>query len=206
MDIDHRYRYVLYRFIVFIRSVIVFDMNLSEYMAMPKRVVGSSEFLKWTQNGEAKILRFLYTSHDGSDIPVVKKIWSDEQKKFLYDTPDGKLTCVLDCVLYEEGKEPKRVRWERSAAFVEQVCNGYWSKFPRIIDGVWEVTCTNPGTKEIRFSWFPVMGADLTSYPLPADVEIKNGQVVTSDQILTSQTSAGGTLAQESRPKKYWEE
>lgn len=153
-------------------------MNLAEFSQRPKQTGESGEFIKWTRNGESKVLRFLYTSHDGSDIEVVKKIWDDVQKKYLYDTPDGKLTCVLNAVLYEQGQPPKRVRWERSAAFTEQVCNGYWSKFPRIIDGVWEVTCTNPGTKEIKFAWFPIMGADLTSYPLPEGVSIQDGTVV----------------------------
>lgn len=180
-------------------------MNLSDYMNMPKGNSNSGEFLKWTRNGEVKVLRFLYTSKDGSDIPVVKKIWDDSQKKFLYDTPEGKLTCTLSCVLYEQGQPPKRVRWERSAAFTEQVCNGYWCKFPRIIDGVWEVTCTNPGTKEIRFSWFPIMGADLTSYPLPEGVRIENGAIV-YDNDSTASTSTPVEPKATQTPKKYWEE
>lgn len=189
-------------------------MNLSEYSSTKGGSGAKGDFLKWTTNGEVKVLRFLYTSHDGADIDVVKKIWSEEQHKFLYDTPDGKLTCVLNAVLYKEGEPPKLVRWERSAAFTEQVCNGYWAKFPRIIDGVWEVTCTNPGTKEIKFSWFPVMGADLTTHPLPEGVSIKNGMVVyagstdNSDTTLTNApvSSTGTANTQTSSPKKYWEE
>lgn len=188
-------------------------MNLAQYAQMPKSQGG--EFLKWTQSGETKILRFLYTSRDGADIEVVKKEWDDAQKKYVYDTPNGRLTCVLDCVLYESGKEPRKVRWERSANFTEQVCNGYWSKFPRIIDGVWEVTCQNPGTKDIKFSWFPVMGADLTTHPLPEGVSLEGGQVVYS-QTATAQDSAPQTQAPSTTapsapasastaPRKYWE-
>lgn len=189
-------------------------MNLADYSAMPKGNGSAGDFLKWTKNGETRVLRFLYTSHDGSDIEVVKKCWDDEQKKYVYDTPEGKLTCVLNCVLYENGQPPKRVRWERSANFTEQICNGYWSKFPRIIDGVWEVTCTNPGTKEIKFSWFPVMGADLTTYPLPDGVSIQNGNIVYADNGSSMAQSAQGTAAssptaQTSAPttsaRKYWE-
>lgn len=188
-------------------------MNLADYSKMPKNT-GAGDFLKWTKNGEVKVLRFLYTSHDGADIEVVKKIWDDEQKKYVYDTPEGKLTCVLNAVIYEPGEEPRRVRWERSAAFTEQVCNGYWSKFPRIVDGVWEVTCTNPGTKEIKFSWFPVMGADLTTYPLPEGVRIENGSIVFDTQESGSQQPSQNTAAttevrtapaSTSAPKKYWE-
>lgn len=150
-------------------------MNLSDYAKMPK--ADRADFLKWTANGEIKVIRILYDSRDGSDIPVIFKHWDDAQKKYVVgDTVNGKLTCVLDCVLYgtvvngvfqplPEG--PKLVKWERSAAFAENACNGYWSKFPRIKDGVWEVTCTNPGTKDIKFSWFPVQGADIMTHPIP---------------------------------------
>lgn len=180
-------------------------MNLADYAARPK--TGGGEFVKWTQNGETKVLRFLYTSHDGADIEVVKKEWDDTQKKYVYDTPNGKLTCVLDCVLYENGQPPKKVRWERSASFTEQVCNGYWSKFPRIIDGVWEVTCTNPQTKEIKFAWFPVMGADLTTHPLPEGVSIKDGQVVFAGaETASAPPPQASTPKAPSTPKKYWEE
>lgn len=187
-------------------------MNLSEYSRMPKG--SSSEFLKWTQNGESKILRVLYTSKDGSDIEVRKKKWDDEQKRFVYDSLDGQLTCSLDCALYDVDKSGvvrgvKKVKWERSAAFTENACNGYWSKFPRIIDGVWEVTCTNPGTKEIKFTWFPVMGADLTTFPLPDGVSIVDGQVVYEN----TQGGGDGEIPiddpvpnQAAAPKKkYWE-
>lgn len=186
-------------------------MNLSDYARMPKGGGASGEFLKWTKNGETKVLRFLYTSADGADIEVRKKKWDDDAKQFVYDTPDGKLTCTLNAVLYENGQPPKRVRWERSAAFTEQACNGYWSKFPRIIDGVWEVKCTNPGTKEIKFSWFPVMGADLTSYPLPEGVKLEGGQVVyenTQTTPVNASTSPAATSSNNntSTPTKYWED
>lgn len=180
-------------------------MNLADYS---KRERSNSNYLKFTRNGEVKVLRFLYTSKDGADIPVVKKCWDDEQKKFVYDTPEGKLTCSLSCVLYENGQEPKLVKWERSAAFTEQVCNGYWSKFPRIIDGVWEVTCTNPGTKDIKFAWFPITGADLTTYPLPEGVSIVNGQVVQETSVnapVSDVTTTPATTATTTATKRYWE-
>lgn len=195
-------------------------MNLADYSKMPKGDTG--EFLKWTKNGEVKVLRFLYTSNDGADIEVRRKYWDDEQKKYVYDTPDGKLTCVLSCVLYEEGQKPRRVRWERSAAFTEQICNSYWCKYPRIVDGVWEVTCTNPGTKDIKFSFFPVFGADFTTHPLPEGVSIKDGKIfmesanndtasvkaATTDAVgsapVTPASSATST-AQAPTGHKYWE-
>lgn len=187
-------------------------MNLSEYSKQPKSSGNNGEFLKWTTNGEVKVLRFLYTSKDGADISVVKKAWDDTQKKFVYDTPEGKLTCTLKAVLYEDGKPPKKVRWERSAAFTEQVCNGYWSKFPRIIDGVWEVTCTNPGTKEIKFSWFPVMNADFTTHPLPEGISIAtdgtvvdNSNTSTDDGESSPATAASDSSATTPRTSKYWE-
>lgn len=185
-------------------------MNLADYAKQPKNSGNAGEFLKWMMNGEVKVLRFLYTSHDGADIDVVKKCWDDTQKKFVYDTPEGKLTCSLNCVLYEEGQPPKRVRWERSAAFTEQVCNGYWSKFPRIIDGVWEVTCTNPGTKDIKFSWFPVMGADLTTHPLPDGVSVVDGRLVYAGSDTASSIASASSQTQvntqSSTPRKYWED
>lgn len=199
------------------KNLEVYGMNLAEYAALPKTNGAAGEFLKWTKNGETKLLRFLYTSRDGSDIDVRRKKWDDDEKKYVYDTPDGKLTCVLNAVLYENGQPPKRVRWERSASFTEQACNGYWSKFPRIIDGVWEVTCTNPGTKEIKFAWFPVMGADLTNYPLPEGVSLENGQLLYTDVPATTPGDAHGsgedTVSKvasypDTKPagaRKYWE-
>lgn len=181
-------------------------MNLADYSKRPRQ---GGDFLKFTKNGEVKVLRFLYTSKDGSDIPVIKKCWDDVQKKFVYDTPEGKLTCSLSCVLYENGQAPKLVKWERSAAFTEQVCNGYWSKFPRIIDGVWEVTCTNPGTKDIRFSWFPITGADLTTYPLPDGVTLtSNGVTYAGAQnatVVDEVSTPAPTTAPTQAVKKYWE-
>lgn len=176
-------------------------MNLAQYSSRPKSSP-KGEFVKWTKNGEVKVLRFLYTSRDGSDIEVVSKCWDDAQKKYVYDTPEGKLTCVLNAVLYEQGQPPRRVRWERSAAFTEQVCNGYWAKFPRIIDGVWEVTCMNPGTKEIKFNWFPITGADLTSYPLPEGVSIRDGQVVYAEATGSAEEEVPTPPPQ---PRRYWE-
>lgn len=186
-------------------------MNLSEYSRIPKN--GNNEFIKWTQNGESKILRFLYTSRDGSDIQVRKKKWDNDQNRFVYDTPDGNLTCSLDCALYEVDRNGvvqnvKRVKWERSAAFTEQACNGYWAKFPRIIDGVWEVTCTNPGTKEIKFAWFPVMGADLTTHPLPEGVAIVDGRVTYGDSansVEETSTEQADNNAAAPKTRKYWE-
>lgn len=172
-------------------------MNLSDYSKLPKN---NASYIKWTKNGEVKVLRFLYTSKDGADIEVRAKEWDEAQKRFVYDTPTGRLTCMIDCVLYEDGQEPKRVRWERSAAFVEQAVNGYWSKFPRIVDGVWEVTCTNPGTKDIKFAWFPVQGADFTTHPLPKDISIQNGKIVYGNQEQESSAEPEPTGA-----KRYWE-
>lgn len=192
-------------------------MNLSDYSKMPrgKGNSGNGEFLKWTTDGEVKVLRFLYTSNDGADIAVRRKIWDDVQKKFIYDTPEGKLTCSLNAVLYEKDGNgnitAKKVRWERSAAFTEQVCNGYWSKFPRIIDGVWEVTCMNPGTTEIKFSWFPVMGADFTKYPLPEGISLVDSQLVDSEASISNNSENSPVTVREeppvttSRTTKYWE-
>lgn len=177
-------------------------MNLNDYRA--SKPTGQGDFIKWKENGEVKVLRFLYTSHDGADIEVRRKKWDDVQKKYVYDTDDGTLFCVLNAVLYEKGKDPVKVRWDRSASFTEQACNGYWAKFPRIIDGVWEVTCTNPGTKDIKFSWFPVMGADFTTYPLPEGVRIENGQVVYEDKKV-DEDSAQPEPVPQSAPRKYWE-
>ena len=73
---------------------------------------------------------------------------------------------------------------------------------------MWEVTCTNPGTKEIKFSWFPVMGADFTTHPLPEGVKIEGGKVVFeqgSEGQKIGQTDISPASTTPQTPKKYWE-
>ena len=142
-------------------------MNLAEY---EKLDVSAGSYLNFKENGETHYLRFCYKSGGdtiGEDIEIRRKKWNDEAKKFEYDTPDGQLVVALKCIEYDsDGKNPRFVIWERSAYFCKNSLLPMWKNYPRIIDGVWKVTATNPKTIDASYSLFPVMNADTISFPI----------------------------------------
>lgn len=144
-------------------------MNLSDYVKMDK---GRSrgQFISFEKTGDTKYLRFMYESGGetiGQDIKIRRKFYNQETGKYEYDTPEGTLTCVLECIEYDaDGSNPRRVRWERSAYFCANTLIPMWSNYPRIMDGVWKVTATNPRTRDATYTLFPVTNADTIKYPI----------------------------------------
>lgn len=174
-------------------------MNLAEYEKL--EAASASEYLGFKENGETHYLRFLYTSGGetmGEDIEVRRKKWNDETKKFEYDTPDGQLIAALKCIEYDaDGKNPRFVIWERSAYFCKNTLLPMWKNYPRIIDGVWKVTASNPKTIDASYSLFPVMNADTITYP------------IIEDRIsVAEEAPAAEPVPEAPKPakKKYWEE
>lgn len=181
-------------------------MNLAEY---EKIETTSSDYLKFEQTGETHYLRFLYLSGGdsmGSDVQCRRKKWDDDNHRYVYDTPDGSPTCLLRCIEYnEDGSNPRIVIWERSAYFCKTVLLPQWKNFPRIIDGVWKVTASNPKTMEATYSLFPVMNATTVTYPIPPDAlkEPKND----APQAPTQPAVVDEPVPQAAKPKKkYWED
>lgn len=176
-------------------------MNLSDYEKLDGGKEFNDNFIKFENTGDTKYLRFMYTSGGnemGKDVEFRKKKWDEENHKYVYDTEDGQLTTQLNCIEYDEdGKNPRIVRWERSAYFCKTVLLPMWRNYPRICDGVWKVTASNPKTKEATYSLFPVMSADTVKFPIiteNAPAEKKSEPVEQK-------------AAEEPRPKKkYWEE
>lgn len=179
-------------------------MNLADYAKLDTgRGSGDrGEFISFEKTGDTKYLRFMYESGGekmGEDIPTRRKKWDDAQHKYIYDTEDGTQMCVLDCIEYDEdGKNPRRVRWERSAYFCKNTLLPMWKNYPRIIDGVWKVTATNPKTMDASYSLFPVMNADTIKYPI---IEVEKKEA-------TKEAPKAEPAAQPAAPapkKKYWE-
>lgn len=177
-------------------------MNLADYEKLDEKREFVDNFIKFEASGDTKYLRFMYQSGGdkmGVDVEFRRKKWDEEQGKFVYDTDDGQLITQLKCIEYDaDGKNPRIVRWERSAYFCKTVLLPAWKNYPRIMDGVWKVTATNPRDKSATYSLFPVMNADTIKFPI----------------IEEAKTEASPAPAKvESKPaedpktkKKYWDE
>lgn len=144
-------------------------MNLADYAKIENS--GGGEYIKFETTGETRYLRFLYESGGdsmGVDVPFYRKYWDDAQKKYVIGTDEGQLVATLRAVEYDaDGKNPRVVKWERSAYFCKNVLLPMWKNFPRIIDGVWKITATSPKTLDASYAVFPVMSADTIKYPIP---------------------------------------
>lgn len=144
-------------------------MNLSDYAKIENS--GGGEYIKFETTGETRFLRFLYESGGdlmGADVTFYRKYWDDANKKYVVGTDEGQLVTTLKAVEYDaDGKNPRIVKWERSAYFCKSVLLPMWKNFPRIIDGVWKITATSPKTIDASYSVFPVIGADTIKYPIP---------------------------------------
>lgn len=149
-------------------------MNLNDYLKQD-RTRTQSAFITFKENGETKYLRFLYESGGdtiGHDIVTRRKHWNAETKKYEYGTEQGTLTCTLDAIEYDaDGSNPRRVKWDRSAYFCSNTLIPMWKNYPRIIDGVWRITASNPTTMEATYTLFPVMNADSIKYPIDLQEE-----------------------------------
>lgn len=172
-------------------------MNLAEYEKM--ETVTGGEYIKFESTGDTKYLRFMYESGGaemGKDVEFRRKKWDDENHKYVYDTEDGQLVCSLKCIEYDaDGSNPRNVIWERSAYFCKNTLLPMWKNYPRIIDGVWKVTATNPKTMDASYALFPVMNADTIKYPI---IDRNSKPAEKTEQ----------KPKEESKPapkKKYWE-
>lgn len=175
-------------------------MNLADYSKMDKeRPSNSGEFLTFN-HGETKYLRFLYESggdRHGEDIKIIWKKWDDIAKKFIYEEGKGSRRTILNVIEYnEDGSNPKHARLDVSAYMCETTFLPAWKNYPRIIDGVWKVTCSNPKTKELSYSLFPVMGADAIKYPI-----IEAEAAPQTEKKKTKESAPAAPTPK----KKYWE-
>lgn len=177
-------------------------INLADYEKMDTNKEFVDNFIRFENSGDTKYLRFMYASGGetmGKDVEFRRKKWDEEQNKFVYDTEDGQLITQLRCIEYDaDGKNPRIVRWERSAYFCKTVLLPAWKNYPRIMDGVWKVTATNPRDKSATYSLFPVMNADTIKFP------------IIEEEKKTEESPAPAKVekpAEDPKPKKkYWED
>lgn len=193
-------------------------MNLSEYAKIENR--GGGEYIKFETTGETRYLRFLYESGGdlmGEDVTFYRKYWDDVNKKYVVGTDEGQLMATLRAVEYDaDGKNPRLVKWERSAYFCKTVLLPMWKNYPRIIDGVWKITATSPKTLDASYSVFPVISADTIKYPIPEEALLAATQKTPAslhEQPESTPTPTSippsGQVKQEkpkaTPSKKYWE-
>lgn len=183
-------------------------MNLAEYKKLDNERSSRGDFIGFEKTGDTRYLRFLYESGGeqmGSDIPLRKKKWDDAQHKYVYDTEDGQQMAILDAIEYDaDGSNPRRVRWERSAYFCKNTLLPMFRNYPRIIDGVWKITATNPKTMDASYALFPVMNADTIKYPIIKDEPKEEGKPAEPAKEAQAQQPAQPAAAAPQR-KKYWE-
>lgn len=176
-------------------------MNLADYEKL-ETSSGPTNYIKFEKTGDTKYLRFIYESGGekmGEDVEFRRKFWDEENKKFVYDGPEGQLVCALKCIEYDaDGKNPRLVKWERSAYFCKNVLLPMWKNYPRIIDGVWKVTATNPKTIDATYSLFPVMNADTITFPIIKE-DAKPAEAA------KVQPKQEAKPAEPAPKKKYWE-
>lgn len=187
------------------------SINLADYEKLDEKREFVDNYIRFETTGETRYLRFMYASGGaemGKDVEFRRKKWDDEQGKFVYDTEDGQLICALKCIEYDaDGKNPRIVRWERSAYFCKTVLLPQWRNFPRIMDGVWKVTATNPKDKTATYSLFPVMNADTIKYPIIEEEKKEEKPADTPAPVKPAEKAEGSTVTEEPKPKKkYWED
>ena len=181
-------------------------INLADYEKLDNKREFVDNYIRFETTGEKRDLRFMYTrggNEMGKYVEFRRKKWDEEQGKFVYDTEDGQLVCALNCIEYDEdGKNPRRVRWERSAYFCKTVLLPAWRNYPRIMDGVWKVTATNPKDKTATYSLFPVMNADTIKFPI-----IEEEKPADTAAPVKPAAPASSSVTDEPKPKKkYWED
>lgn len=142
-------------------------MDLAKFAAMPRE----KGFLKFTQNDNVKVIRFLYGAVVGVDeelgIPVRYQEFDQASKTVVYDTPNSKPTMSLKVAVYTSKNEFTVMTWNRRAdTFGADILLPLWeSAGGRICDTVYKVTCTQPGTLNAKFSFFPLK--DSATYAMP---------------------------------------
>lgn len=175
-------------------------MNLADYEKLDTSS-GPSTYIKFEKTGDTKYLRFMYSSGGqsmGSDVEFRRKMWDEQNHKYVYDGDEGQLVCALKCIEYnEDGSNPRIVKWERSAYFCKTVLLPMWKNYPRIMDGVWKVTATNPKTMDATYALFPVMNADTIKFPIIEEGSKAKDEVPFD----TKQEEPKAPVAR----KKYWE-
>ena len=183
-------------------------MNLAEYEKLDNERSSRGDFIGFEKTGDTRYLRFMYESggeNMGADIPTRRKKWDEVAHKYVYDTEDGQLMCVLNCIEYDaDGSNPRRVRWERSAYFCKNTLLPMFRNYPRIIDGVWKITATNPKTMDASYALFPVMNADTIKYPISKDEPKEEGKPAEPAKEAQAPQPAQPATAAPQR-KKYWE-
>ena len=129
----------------------------------------AGDFIKWTQEGETKILRFLFD--DATTIESHRVYWDNETKQRIIDGDQGSYRIVFNCVEYDRGgANPRRVRWDISEYLYNEYLSPYIEKDTPARNHVWEIKVRRPKTMDQSFICFEVAGATLDKYPIPDGV------------------------------------
>ena len=126
----------------------------------------SGDFIKWTQEGETKILRFLFD--DATTIESHRVFWDPDTKQRIVDGDQGSYRIVFNCVEYDRGgANPRRVRWDISEYLYNEYLSPYIEKDTPARNHVWEIKVRRPKTMDQSFICFEVSNATIDKYPIP---------------------------------------
>lgn len=126
----------------------------------------SGDFIKWTQEGETKILRFLFD--DANSIESHRVFWDPDTKQRIVDGDQGTYRIVFNCVEYDRGgANPRRVRWDISEYLYNEYLSPYIEKDTPARNHVWEIKVRRPKSMDLSFICFEVTNATLDKYPIP---------------------------------------
>lgn len=180
----------------------------------------NGEFITFKQEGETRIIRFLFT--DASSIestlkyPLVKNEatgrWEED------NTQKGSWKVMFNCVEYDKGGvNPRRVRWELSEYLYNEYLSPYVEKDVPASKNVWEIKVRRPRTMDVSYIAFRVDEATDVNYPTPTTASQSATQPVVSKptyaksaaqissqpaEVSTAPTAAPATDAPATTPKK----
>lgn len=126
----------------------------------------SGEFIRFKQEGEVKILRFLFT--DATTLESHRKFYNEETKEWEIDGDKGSYKVTFNCVQYQQGgANPTRCRFELSEYLYNEYLAPYVEKDVPASKNVWEIKVRRPGTMDVSYVAFKVDGATELNYPIP---------------------------------------
>ena len=152
-------------------------------MAAAEGSRGDGEFIAFKQEGEVKIIRFLFT--DANAIESHRKFYNEETKEWEIDGDRGSWKVLFNCVEYDEaGKNPRRVRWELSEYLYNEYLSPYVEKDNPASKNVWQIKVRRPKTMDVSYIAFRLEEATEETYPIP-EARAPQAQVVSKPTYAT---------------------
>lgn len=151
-------------------------MDLAKFAQLPPEE--NNNYLKFKAKDNIKIVRFLYRT--ASEIQARQKLYDPQQRKVIWDTPEGKWTIQLKVAVYSDKDTFEIMTWDRSAAFGRDILLPQFEEVEGdICDQVYKIKCAKAGTIDASYTIVPVKDSD--TYAMPDIPDYKKGDEDDSD-------------------------